>query len=121
MELLEISKSQSIPLEDVPRFVTVKIEQKQQLIEGIEVLREQRQTAEIETNKAIQRKGLCIEAVNEHLSLKEELSKCSLSTKELPKLCTTLRHVHQIGYDPNKLAFAIFCNYSAIMLPSEAI
>jgi hypothetical protein len=77
MDLLEISKSQSIPLADVPRFVTEKIEEEQQLVEDIQALREQKQNAEIETYKAIEQKGLCIEAINEHLSLKQELSKYS--------------------------------------------
>ena len=103
MELLEVSKSQAIPLEHVPRFVTGKIEEEQRLVENIQALREQKQNAKIETNKAIQGKGLCIEAINEYLSLKEELSKYSLSTKEIPKLWTTLKHVNQLGDDPTKI------------------
>jgi orotate phosphoribosyltransferase-like protein len=103
MELLEISKSQSIPLQDVKSFVTEKIEEKQQVIEDIEAFREQKQNAEIEATKAIQRKGITIEAINEHLSLGQELAKFSLSTREIPKACTTLKHVHQLGYDPNKV------------------
>jgi hypothetical protein len=113
MELLEISKSQAIPLQDVRRFVIEKIEQEQRLVENIQTLREQKQTAEIETNKATEPKGLCIQAINEHLSLKEELSKYSLSTKEIPKLCTILKHVNQLGYDPNKVV-AMFSSIASL-------
>lgn len=69
----------------------------------IEALREQRQTADNEATRALQRKGLCIEAINEHLYLKEEFAKFSLSTKDISKLSTTLKHVHQLGHDPNKI------------------
>jgi hypothetical protein len=103
MGLLDVSTSESIPLEDVPRFVTEKIEEKQQVVEDIEALKEQKQTAEIEATKAIERKGLTIEAINEHLSVKQELSKFSLFTKDIPKLLTTLKHLHHLRYDPNKV------------------
>ena len=56
VELLEISKSQSIPLEDVPRFLIEKIEEKQILVEDIQALREQRQTVDNEATRALQRK-----------------------------------------------------------------
>jgi hypothetical protein len=40
MGLLDVSTSESVPLEDAPRFVTEKIEEKQQLVEDIQILRE---------------------------------------------------------------------------------
>ena len=40
MGLLDVSTSESVPLEDVPRFVTENIEEKQQLVEDIQILRE---------------------------------------------------------------------------------
>ena len=75
-QLFNISKSESIALEQVPEYIKQKLEDKEKLEEQIK-----------EAEAVLQSKNVAIETIDEHIHLNEELSKHGLSTKDIGKLC----------------------------------
>jgi hypothetical protein len=65
-QLYEISKAESIPLDQVPNYIEKKLEEKQKIDE------------QIKGAAVLQSQNLSIEAINEHIKLKEELKKYRL-------------------------------------------
>jgi hypothetical protein len=91
-QLFNISKSESIPLEQIPDYIQQKLQQKL-------ILEEQIKSAEA----VLQSKNVSIEAIDEHIHLNEELSKHGLSTKDTSKLVNAIKNVEQQGYDTKKI------------------
>ncbi len=84
-QLHTISKSESIPLDKVPGYIDLKLEEKKK----IDVI--------------LQSKNVTIEAINEHLQLKDELKKYKLSTKDIHRLVNFLEAVKEYRYSPGKV------------------
>ena len=91
-ELFNISKSESIPLDQVPGYVREKLQEKQKIEEEIK-----------QAGALLQSKNVSIEAINEHIQLNEELSKHGLSTKDVHKLLNLLLAVKEYRYNPGKI------------------
>jgi hypothetical protein len=91
-QLFNISKSESIPLEQIPYYIQQKLQQKL-------ILEEQIKSAEA----VLQSKNVSIQVVDEHIHLNEELSKHGLSTKDTSKLVNAIKNVEQQGYDTKKI------------------
>src|ERR1051326_1993095 len=91
-QLFNISKSESIALEKVPDYIQQKIQHKEKLEEQIK-----------EAEAILQSKNVSIKAINEHVNLKEELSKHGLSTKDTNKLLNVIKNVEEQGYDTTKI------------------
>jgi hypothetical protein len=71
-ESFNISKSESIPLDQVTGYIKEKLEEKQKIDEEIK-----------EADALLQSKNVSIEAINEHIQLNEELKNYGLSTKDV--------------------------------------
>ena len=91
-QLFNISKSESIPLEQVPDYIQQKLQQKQKLEEQIK-----------EAEAVLQSKNVAIETIDEHIHLNEELNKHGLSTKDTGKLLNVIKNIEQEGYDTKKI------------------
>jgi len=91
-QLFNISKSESITLEQVPEYIQQKLQQKQKLEEQIK-----------EAEAVLQSKNVAIETIDEHIHLKEELSKHSLSTKDITKLVNVIKNIEQEGFNTKKI------------------
>jgi hypothetical protein len=91
-QLHEISKSESIPLDQVSGYIKEKLEEKKKIDEQIK-----------ESNDILQSKNVNIEAINEHIQLKEELSKYRLSTKDIHRLVNLLLAAKEYRYSPGKI------------------
>ena len=63
-QLYDVSKEQSIPLDQVPSYVREKLEEKQKIDQEIQ-----------QADATFQSKNMTIEAINEYLKLSEELDK----------------------------------------------
>jgi hypothetical protein len=87
-----VSRSESIPLEDLETHVKQREEEIQRLEEEIK----QRRAILESTNVDVQ-------TVSQYTHLKEELSKYRLSTEDPTRLLSILRTVKQIGYEPQKI------------------
>ena len=91
-QVAQLSKSESIPLEDLEVHVKQKEEEKQRLDE------------EIEHKRAIlESTNVDVQTISEYTHLKEELSKYRLSTEDPTRLLSILRTIKKIGYEPNKI------------------
>ena len=90
--MFDISRSESIPLEQVLDYFQQKLQQKQKLKQEIK-----------DAEAVLQSKNVCIDAINEHIHLNEELSKYGLSTKDTGKLLNVIKNVKQEGYDTKKI------------------
>jgi hypothetical protein len=91
-QLHEISKQESIPLDQAPEYIKEKLEEKQTLDEQVK-------QAEV----TLQSKNVSIEAINEHIQLKKELRIHGLSTKDIHRLVNLLETAKEYRYSPGKL------------------
>jgi hypothetical protein len=91
-QLHEISKKEAIPLDQVPGYIERKLEEKKKIDEEIK-----------EADSILQAKNVSIEAINEHLQLKDELKKYKLSTKDIHRLVNFLEAVKEYRYSPGKI------------------
>jgi hypothetical protein len=91
-QVAHVSRSESVPLEDLEDHVKRKQEEKQRLEE------------EIEHKRAIlESTNVNVQTISEYTHLKEELSKYRLSTEDPPRLLSILRTIKMIGYEPHKI------------------
>ena len=91
-QLHEISKSESIPLDQVSGYIGRKLEEKQRIDEQVK-----------EANATLQSKNVSIEAINEHIQLTEELKKYRLSTKDVHRQVNLLLAAKEYRYSPGKI------------------
>jgi hypothetical protein len=91
-QLYDISKSESIPLDQVPGYIEVKLQEKLRVDAEIK-----------EADETLQSKNVNIEAINEHIQLKDELKKYNLSTKDIHRLVNFLEAVKEYRYSPGKV------------------
>ena len=91
-QLFNISKSESIPLEQFPEYIKQKLEDKEKLEEQIK-----------EAEAILQSKNVPIETIDEHIHLNEELSKHGISTKDIGKFVNVIKNMEQEGYDTKKI------------------
>ncbi|MFL6472717.1 MAG: hypothetical protein ACJ71H_17925 [Nitrososphaeraceae archaeon] len=91
-QLYEISRGETIPLHQVPGYIGEKLQEKQKIDEQIK-----------EADATLQSKNVSIEAINEHIHLKEELKKYRLSTKDIHRLVNLLLAAKEYRYSPGKI------------------
>jgi hypothetical protein len=91
-QVAHLSRSESIPLEDVGNHVKQKEEEKQRLDEEIE-----HKCAILEST------NVEIQTINEYKQLKAELNKYHLSSEEPERLVTVLNNMKHCRYDPKKI------------------
>jgi uncharacterized protein (UPF0335 family) len=88
-QLHDISKSESIPLDQLPSYIERKLEEKQKIDERIK-----------EADAILQSKNVNIQAINEHLELNGKLKERGLSTQDIDKLLNLLVNAKEYGFDP---------------------
>ena len=91
-QLFNISKSESIALEQFPGYIKQKLEDKEKLDEQIK-----------EAEAILQSKNVPIETIDEHIPLNEELNKHGISTKDIGKFVNVIKNMEQEGYDTKKI------------------
>jgi hypothetical protein len=91
-QLFNLSKSESIPLEQVPDYIRQKLQQKQELEQEVK-----------EAEAIFQSKNVSIKAIDEYIHLNEELSKHGLSTKDTTKLLNVIKNMEQEGFNTKKI------------------
>ena len=91
-QLFNISKSESIALEQFPGYIKQKLEDKEKLDEQIK-----------EAEAVFQSKNVPIETIDEHIPLNEELNKHGISTKDIGKFVNVIKNMEQEGYDTKKI------------------
>ena len=91
-QLHEISKQESIPLDQIPNYIKQKLDEKQKIDEEIK-----------QVDFTLQSKNVSIEAISEHIQLKDELKKYRLSTKDIHKLLNLLVAAKEYRYSPGKI------------------
>jgi uncharacterized protein (UPF0335 family) len=91
-QLHDISKSESIPLDQIPEYIERKLEEKQKIDAEIK-----------EADETLQSKNVNIQAINEHLALNEKLKEHGLSTQDIDKLINVLINVKEYDFDGKKI------------------
>ncbi len=92
-QLHEISKQESIPLDQVPEYVKQKLEAKQKIDEDVK-----------QADAILQSKNVTIEAINGYLKLIDELDKHGLSAQDTDKLLNLLLNAKEYQFDVKKIA-----------------
>jgi hypothetical protein len=91
-QLHEISKEESIPLDQITNYIKQKLEAKEKIDEEVK-----------QAEATLQSKNVSIEVINEHLQLKKELKKYRLSTKDIHRLLDVLVAAKDYKYSPGKI------------------
>jgi hypothetical protein len=91
-QLHDISRLESLPLEQVPSYIKQKLEEKKRIEEELR-----------EADILLQSKNVSIGAINEHIKLNEELNKHGLSTNDIPGLLNLLLNAKEYGFDSKKI------------------
>jgi hypothetical protein len=78
-QLFNISKEESVPLDQIPHYIKQKSEEKQKIEEEIK-----------QTDAILQSKNVSIQAINEHLQLNEKLKEHGLSSQDIDELLNVL-------------------------------
>jgi hypothetical protein len=91
-QLHEISKQESIPLDQIPDYIKQKFEQKQKIDEDIQ-----------EAETILQSKNVSIEAINEHIQLNEKLNEYGLSMHNIDELLNLVSNAKKYGFEPKKI------------------
>ena len=94
-QVAHLSRSDSIPLVDIPNHLKEKLEQKQRLEEQIQ-----------EAGAILQSKNVDIETLREYKQLEERLRKHNLSLEDPTRLLSILQTIKEIGYKPQKIVAA---------------
>jgi hypothetical protein len=92
-QLYEISKVESIPLDQVSGYIGKKLKEKQNIDEEIR-----------QADAVLESKNVTIEAINEYLKLSNELDKHDLSAKDIDKLLNLLLNAKEYQFDVKKIA-----------------
>ncbi len=96
-QLYEISKVESIPLDQVSEHIKQELEQKQKIDEQIK-----------EADAILQSKNVAIESINDYIKLNGELEKHGLSTDSIHKLLNVLRNAKRYGFDGKEIADKLY-------------
>jgi hypothetical protein len=81
----------------VSAYIREKLEEKQNIDEQIK-----------EADATLQNKNVTIQAVNEHVKLKEELEKQGLSIDDIGKLLNLLGNAKRYGFDGKEIASKLY-------------
>ena len=92
-QIYEITKSQSVPPDQLPDYVRQKLEEKQRIEQEIH-----------QANGVLESKNVAIEAINQYLKLSEELDKHGLSAQDIDKLLNLLLNAKEYQFDAKKIS-----------------
>jgi hypothetical protein len=90
-QLYDVSKAESLPLDQVSGYIREKLEQKQKIDDDIQ-----------QTDAILQSKNVNIEAINEHIQLNQKLNEHGLSVHNIDELLNILVNAKRYGFDPKK-------------------
>ena len=108
-QVAQLSRSKSIPLEDLENHVKQEEEEKKRLEEEIKQRRSTLESTNVE-----------IQTTNEYTQLKARLSKYHLSSEDPKKLVTVLDNIKHYRYDPKKIV-AVFSNVKSLKRREKAL
>jgi hypothetical protein len=91
-QLFNISNRESIPLDQVSKYIKEKLEEKQKIDEDVKA-----------ADSLLQSKNMSIQAINEHLQLNEKLKEHGLSTHNIDELLNLLSNAKKYGFDAKKI------------------
>jgi hypothetical protein len=91
-QLYDVSREQSIPLDQVPNYIEQKLEEKKKIDEQIK-----------QADAELQSKNVSIETINEHMKLNEKLNEYNLSFEDIDKLLNVLINAKENGFDGKKI------------------
>jgi hypothetical protein len=91
-QIYEISKSESVPPDQLSSYIKQKLEEKQRIDEAIK-----------EADTVLQSKNVSIETINEHVKLNEKLNEYNLSFQDIDKLLNVLMNAKENGFDGKKI------------------
>jgi translation initiation factor IF-3 len=92
-QLFNISKAESIPLDQMSDFVKQKIEEKKKIEEELR-----------EADTLLQNKNVRLQAIDEHLKLKEQLDRHGVSMQYIDKLLKLFSNAKRYGFDGKEIA-----------------
>ncbi|MFL6405331.1 MAG: hypothetical protein ACJ71M_17870 [Nitrososphaeraceae archaeon] len=87
-QLYDLSNEQSIPIQEVPNYIQQKLEEKQKIDQEVK-----------EASDILKNKSVSIEAINEHIKLREKLNEHDLCTQDIDKLLNLLNNARECEFD----------------------
>jgi hypothetical protein len=91
-QIHEITKSESVPPDQLPNHIKQKLEEKQKIDQQIQ-----------ELNAILQTQNVKVKTINEYNKLNEKLNKHGLSTQDVNKLVKFIMGAKRYGFDPKNV------------------
>ncbi len=102
-QLFEISKSESIPLDEIPDYVRQKLQEKGRLDTEVDIQQRQIQNLKVEADTLLQQNNLTMQNIGSYLALKHELANVGIPEADIDGATNVIRNFHQQGFDANKI------------------
>jgi predicted component of type VI protein secretion system len=91
-QLYDVSKSESLPLDQVSGYIKEKLEEKRNIDEEIK-----------QADAILQSKNVSIEVINQHIQLNEKLNEHGLSMHNIDELLNLVLNAKRYGFEPKKI------------------
>jgi hypothetical protein len=93
----EITKSESVPPDQLSTYIKQKLEEKQRIEQEIH-----------QANDVLESKNVAIESINDYIKLNGELEEHGLSTDNIHKLLSVLINAKRYGFDGKEIAEKLY-------------
>jgi hypothetical protein len=101
--LFEISKSEPMPLDEVPNYVRQKVQEKERLDAEVDVRETQIKNLKAQTDTQLRQNNVTMENINSYLVLRQELADLGIPETDIERTMNVIRNFNEEGFDANRI------------------
>jgi hypothetical protein len=102
-QLFEISKSESMPLNEIPDYVKQKVQEKERLDSEVDVQQRQIQNLKAQADTLLRQNNLTMQNIGSFIALRNELANVGIPETDIEGATNVIRNFSQQGFDANKI------------------
>jgi hypothetical protein len=102
-QLFEISKSESMPLNEIPDYVRQKVQEKERLDSEVDVQQRQIQNLKAQADTLVRQNNLTMQNIGSYIALRNELANVGIPETDIEGAMNVIRNFDQQGFDANRI------------------
>jgi hypothetical protein len=102
-QLFEISKSESMPLNEIPDYVRQKVQEKERLDTEVDDRQRQIQNLRAQADTQLQQNNLTMQNIGSYLALRHELAALGIPETVFEQATNVIKNFNEQGFDANKI------------------
>jgi hypothetical protein len=102
-QLFEISKSESMPLNEIPDYVRQKVKEKERLDTEVEGGHKQLQISKAQAEMELRQNNLTMQIIDSYLALRHELTDRGIPETDIQGAANVIGNISQQGFDAKKI------------------